>query len=393
MSRLQPGTRRRVAATAVAAALAATGLSACGSSSGDDDAKTTAATTTAVTTATTGAGGDAAAEIVAEARAPLSSFDGPATPPGPVPSGKELAVIYPLPAPLPQNASAGVVTAAEAVGWKTRLIDGKGTPKGYVDAIDQAISAGVDGIVLVAMPVELLQQQIKAAGAAGIPVVAALPGLAEPTPPERLGLFDYVRADYEQQGTTLGNWVVAEAPDGAEAIRLESAEFSDLTHESQQFAATLESAGPQYEIVEVVSSPVTDILGGPQGVQRLAAALRKHPDARYVFILSESWSQIFIQAKRLTGRDDVVGLGSDGDVSVPLVAKGEELVMIGPDSRTYGWYAVDALIRAFNDEPAVHYELRSQLVDTTNAGEVRGAGITAAYDYEAEWKRLWGDGE
>lgn len=380
-------TARRAATVAVALALAA-GAAACGGSGSDDDGGSAAATAAATTAGASGSSA-AAGSLVEQARAPLSAFDGPSIPPRAVPQGKELAVLYPLPAPLPTNASEGVVKAAEAVGWRARLIDGKGTPKGYVDAFDQAISARVDGIVLVAMPVELLRAQIEAADAAGIPVVAALPSLAQPDPPEQFGLYDYVRADYELQGRTLADWVIQDAPDGAKAIRLESAEFPDLTHESQQFADALEQAGDDYEVVEVVSSPVTDIFGGPQGVQRLAAALRKNPDARYVFILSESWSQIFLQAKRLTGRDDVVGLGSDGDVSVPLVARGEELVMIGPDSRTYGWYAVDAMIRALNGEPAVHYEIRSQLVDGSNAGAVEGTGITATYDYEAAWTQLW----
>lgn len=389
MRSIHPPAMRRVAAVAVACALAA-GAAACGSSEDDGGSATAApAGTTAGATTANGGGQAATGSLVEQARAPLSEFDGPSTPPRGVPEGKELAVLYPLPAPLPTNASEGVVKAAEAVGWSARLIDGKGTPKGYVDAFDQAISAKVDGIVLVAMPVELLRAQIEAADAAGIPVVAALPSLAQPDPPEQFGLFDYVRADYELQGRTLADWVVQDAPDGAKAIRLESAEFPDLTHESQQFADALEAAGDDYEIAEVVASPVTDIFGGPQGVQRLAAALRKNPEARYVFILSESWSQIFLQAKRLTGRDDVVGLGSDGDVSVPLVAEGEELVMIGPDSRTYGWYAVDAMIRALNGEPAVHYEIRSQLVDASNAGAVEGTGITATYDYEAAWRQLW----
>jgi ribose transport system substrate-binding protein len=301
-------------------------------------------------------------------------------------------VIYPLPAPLPNDASAGVVNAAKAIGWKTHLINGKGTPSGYVDAINQAISEHVDGIVLVAMPVDVLAKQIQAANKAGIPVVSALPGLPAPESPSKFGLFDYVRADYDAQGRTLADWVIQAAPHGAQVIRLESPEFSDLTHESKVFEQTLEAAGPTYKVVDVVSSPVTDILGGPQGVQRLAASLRRHPQAKFVFILSESWAQIFLQAQKLTGRTDVTGLGSDGDASVPLVAKGEKLVMMGPDSKTYGWYAIDGMIRAFNRKPAVQYKIQSQLVDPTNAKSVKGAGITATYDYAADWKRLWGLG-
>lgn len=375
----------RLAAAALAAALLAAGLSACGGSSTSSGSGSGSAATSAAVEAQ-------AKQVVDAARKPLTTFDGPTVPPGRPPAGKQLAVIYPVPAPLPQNASQSVVDAAKAVGWQAHLIDGKGTPKGYVDAMDQAISEKVDGIVLVAMPAELLQREIAAAHAAGIPVVAALPGTANPVAPETLGLFDDVRASYEDQGKALADWVIADAPHGAHVIRLESPEFGDLTKESRVFASTLAAAGPQYKVVDVVSSPVTDILGGPDGVQRIAAALRSNPDAKYVFTLSESWSQIFRQAKKLVGSTDVVGLGSDGDVSVPLVAQGEPLVMIGPDSKTYGWYAVDALIRAFNGKPAVHYRVRSHLVDATNAKQEGGTGITAHYDYRSAWERLWGVG-
>lgn len=385
MTQLQENSHARRGAFAIllaALTFALLGAAGCGSDDNSSDA-----------TASSGSSSEANAEAVAvveEAREPLDEFDGPTEPPKEVPEGKEIAVIKPLPAPLPDRASAGVVEAAEAVGWETREIDGQGTPEGYVNAMEQAISAGVDGIALVAMPVPLLAEQIKKADSEGIPVVAALASLPEGNEdPAEFGAFDFVNANYDEQGEALASWVIADAPDGAKAIRLTSPEFPDLSRESEVFGETLEGAG-DYEVVDVVDSPVTDIFGGPQGVQRLAAAMRSNPDVKYFFILSESWSQIFLQAKKVTGRDDVVGLGSDGDVSVPLVADGEELVMIGPDSLTYGWYTVDALIRAFNGEEPVGYALDSQLVDGTNAADVDGEGITATYDYASEWKKLWG---
>lgn len=382
---------RLVLMLVVVVALAAAG---CGS----DDSSGTASTAAAGSgTSGSNSGGDAVSKaraVVDAARKPITAFDGPSQSPGKPPSGKSLSVIYPVAAPLPQRASASVKNAAAAVGWTTRLVNAQGTPKGYVDAVEQAISSKVDGIVLVAMPVPLLQDQIKAASRAHIPVVAILPALPEPKPaPEKYGLFDYVTAAHNDEGVALGDWIIQDSPDGADVIRLTSPEFPDLTRESDALAKTLQDAGGKWKVVEKVQSPVTDILGGPQGVQRLQSAMRKQPNAKYMFVLSESWSQIFLQARKLLGRSDVAALGSDGDFSVPLVKKGEKIVMAGPDTMQYGWYAVDALIRAFNDKPAIGgYFPRFQIVDTTNAKDVNGPGITAEFDYQSAWKKLWGIG-
>lgn len=401
--------RSRLAVTALAVIVLA--LAACGGGTSDDSGSTSPPASTAApaeteapadtgsatpVTAEAETAADAiaaAAEAVEAARAPLAEFDGPTESPGQVPPDKSIAVIYPLPAPLPSRAAESVVEAAEAVGWTARLIDGQGNPEGYVNAIEQAISSQVDGIVLVAMPVQLLQEQIKQANDAGITVVAALPGTVPPdAPPEEYGLFDYVSPNHYDEGYLLGQWVVQDSPEGAKAIVLTSPEFPDLTEEAEAFEQALVDAGSGFEVVDRAESPVTDILGGPQGVQRIAALIRKNPDAKYLFMLSESWAGIFLQAKETTGATDIAGLGSDGDFTVPAIKEGEKLVMIGPDTLTYGWYAVDALIRAFNGEAPVHYyeNMDIQLVDPANAPEVDGEGITATYDFRDAWKTLWG---
>ena len=77
---------------------------------------------------------------------------------------------------------------------------------------------------------------------------------------------------------------------------------------------------------------------------------------------------------------------------MPLIKKGAKIVMNGGDSHSYGWYAVDALIRAFNHKPAVHYNVPHQLVDSVNAPSINTLGISSTFDYQAAWKKLWGIG-
>lgn len=368
-------------------------LTACGSDSSDSSSgeassgESTTAGTTALTT-------DQAAADVEAARAVVAKFDGPTESPKSIPPDKEIAVIYSVAVPLPLRAAESVETAAGEIGWKTTLIDGRGSPQGYVDAMEQAVNSGVDGIVLVAMPVPLLANEIKKARDQGIAVTAILPALpAEDSKPAEFGLTDYVSTNHNHDGYLMGQWVVQDAPEGAKAIALESPEFPDLQRESEEFQRALADAGPDYEVVDTLESPVTDSEGS-QGAERLAAELRANPDVKYAFVL---FTNTFLQAQKLSGRTDVIGLSADVDGWIPALQEGAGLVLVGTDANVFGWYAVDSLIREFNGEPAIGaegggYAVSSQLVDASNAASIKGDSIEVGYDYPEEWRRLWGLG-
>jgi ribose transport system substrate-binding protein len=376
-----------VAAAALAAAAAS--LSACGSSSSTTSAAATTGTQTSGSSATV----TAYKAAVAAARQPLSQFSGPTTSPGPIPKGKNIWVLIPVPAPNPNNMVAGLTAADKAVGWTTKSVVTQGTPQGFESAMGSAINSHASAIVLADESVPLGQTDIKKARAAGIPVVGISPSLPTATPPpEQWTLNNYVAYNTTSSGKQLGQWTVANSPGGLSAIVLNSPEFPDIQRASAAYRAGLAAAGPQYKVAEVVESPVTDIAGGQVGPERLAAAMRAHPEAKYMFLNSESWVPIFLQAEKTAGRTDITALGSDGDVSVPLIKQGQKIVMDGGDSHTYGWYAVDALIRAFNHMPPIPdgYNVPHQLVDSANAPSINTPGISVTYDYQAAWKKLWG---
>ena len=86
----------------------------------------------------------------------------------------------------------------------------------------------------------------------------------------------------------------------------------------------------------------------------------------------------------------MTGLGTDGDFFLPAIRKGANFVEIGPDTTEYGWFATDALIRAYNNKPQQKYHLSFQLIDRTNAKRTTGPAIANAYDFKAAWLKLWG---
>lgn len=323
---------------------------------------------------------------VAAARKPMTTFTGPKVSPGPVPKGKSIVSIYSVPAPLPQRSAGGVVDAAKHIGWKGKVVFGNGTPPGWLSAINTAVTGGANAIVFSAGPPLLLAPGIAKAKAAGAPFVAIFNGVKNPPP----GLVAQVGPPEYTEGYRLAEWIVADTGDkGADVIAYNSPQFSDLQVALSGFKQGMKDAGSKYKIVNETESPATDI-GTAAGAQRMAALFRKYPQAKYIFCLSESWAGTFSQAVQQTGRKDITGLGTDGDFFLPAIRKGAKFVEVGPDTNEYGWFAMDAVLRAMNHKPQVKYNVPFRLMDHTNANSTRGPAIANSYDYRSDWLKLWG---
>ena len=323
---------------------------------------------------------------VAAARKPMTTFTGPKTSPGPVPSGKSVVSIYSVPAPLPQRSAGGVVDAAKHIGWGGKVVFGNGNPPGWLAAINTAVTGGASAVVMSAGVPALIAPGIAKAKAAGAPFVDIFNGVKNPPP----GLDAQIGPPEFTEGYRLAEWIVAKTNGkGAQIIAYNSPQFSDLQVALRGFTQGIKDAGPTYKIVNVTESPATDI-GTSAGAQRMAALFEKYTQAKFIFCLSESWAGTFAQAVQQSGRKDITGLGTDGDFFLPSIRKGAKFVEIGPDTNEYGWFAIDAVIRAMNHKPTVKYDVPFRLMDSTNAGSTTGPAITNSYDYRSAWLKLWG---
>ena len=323
---------------------------------------------------------------VAAARKPMTKFTGPTTSPGTVPSGKSIVSIYSVPAPLPQRSAGGVVDAAKAIGWNGKVVFGNGNPPGWLAAINTAVTGGANAVVMSAGVPALIAPGIAKAKAAGAPFVDIFNGVKSPPP----GLVAQIGPPERTEGYRLAEWIVqATGGKGAQIIAYDSPQFSDLQVALAGFRQGISDAGSSYQIVNTTQSPASDI-GTAAGAQRMAALFRKYPQAKYIFCLSESWAGTFAQAVQATGRKDITGLGTDGDFFLPQIRKGAKFVEIGPDTTEYGWFAMDAILRAMNNKPQVKYNVPFRLMDKTNAKSLPGAAIANSYDFQSAWLKLWG---
>jgi ABC-type sugar transport system substrate-binding protein len=323
---------------------------------------------------------------VAAARRPMTKFTGPATSPGPVPKGKSVVSIYSVPAPLPQRSAAGVVSAAKAIGWSGKVVFGNGNPPGWLAAINTAVTGGANAVVMSAGVPALMAPGIAKAKGAGAPFVDIFNIDKKPPP----GLVAQVGPPERTEGYRLAEWIVQSTRGkGAQILAYNSPQFSDLQVALGGFRQGIKDAGSKYKIINTTLSPATDI-GTAAGAQRMAALFRKYPQAKFIFCLSESWAGTFAQAVQATGRKDITGLGTDGDFFLPQIRKGANFVEIGPDTSEYGWFAMDAVLRALNHKPQVTYHVPFRLMDKTNAKSTKGPAISNSYDFRSAWLKLWG---
>lgn len=205
--------RETVARIALALGLIAlaVGIAACGSSD--------SSTATAGSTATTGDGGGgvsaAVSETVKKAMAPQTEFTGP-TEPVAAESGKKIVAItcssqgYGC-----VQGAKGVEEAGKELGWSVTVVDGKGDPSVWNEAIRQAIVSKADGIVLLAVDPKLVADGLSRAKAAGIPVI-------ETFVPKFSGVQadGYVTTDHVEGGQILADWITQDSGGSGQVLML-----------------------------------------------------------------------------------------------------------------------------------------------------------------------------
>ena len=215
---------RRGSATGWHHAAAALTMAAAGCSSGGDSG--TAAETKAPSSGSSAsAGGDSspavdeAKKIVAEWSAANSEWQGPTSAPAPKP-GMRVALIT-----CDQNAEGcarparAQEVAAKLIGWKTTLFDGQGNPAKQLQAINAAIDAKFDAIVLDLVDTRVTQEGIQRAIKAGIPMVSVANLSNEPSS------IPDVSHDWVYAGELAAYYMIAQSEGKVNALVLLDNEF------------------------------------------------------------------------------------------------------------------------------------------------------------------------
>jgi ribose transport system substrate-binding protein len=358
---------------AIVAVLAAgLALAACGSSSEERGAATSSGGASATVT-----------DTVSSAMAPVATFTAPGAAVA-APAGKKIVAVtcssqgYGC-----VQGGLGVQEAGKALDWDVTVADGKGDPATWNSAIQQAVTAKADGIVLLAVDPALVAGALAKAKAAGIPVVSTfIPKLGA------TAVDGYASTDHAQGGKILADWIIKDSGGKAKVLMLREKAFPELVKRNTALTDELGAACSGCSVVDTVDFNIGTMASQLAGA--VTSALQRHPDVTYVVAPFDSSGIFAGQGIRSAGAAARVKMvGAEGDPNgIEGVQTGGQAVDLATVPPWGGWAAVDLLVRHMAGSPVETAVLPQRLFDKSNVPA--GKGWTGDIDYKAAYRELWG---
>lgn len=296
--------------------------------------------------------------------------------------------------------TAAAEEAAGLLGWTFKVADGNlNASGGFQTALRQAIAAKPDAVITSAMDCELIEQPLKEAKAAGIPVVAdtsndcKTPLFAGPT---KFSTEAPTSSEYLSSTGTAGAAYIINKLAGSAKIIAPVLQAPLGAAINDGFEAEIKKCGGCSVVDDFTYQAADTTAGGPFS-QALQAALVKHPEANVVYMPLDSQLQSSGGAKivKEAGRDILLVGGQATDSAVvDLTKKGDVSAMTSVTSTEWVSYAaMDTVVRVLANEPTVNEGVGVIVVDAKHGIGADGTVTTAAYDIKASYSKLWKVGQ
>ena len=334
----------------------------------------------------------AAAAAVAKYAGPQTTWEGPTAAPAPA---KGMTIVY-LSGDEQNDISREyglyMKQAAEHLGWKLSVIDGKGSPANWVAGFNQAIALKPNGIAIFA-DAKSLQGPIRDADKQGITVIglhaASLPG-----PQADLHLFVNIQVDPREIGKAEADWAIADSKGTARVIV--------ITHNEYQIAAT-KSGATRDEVQACSGCKVLDYANFPasEAAQRMpqltTSWVQRFGLPLYITSVGDNDLDFAVPSLRSSGvsPDKAKLIGADGNRSAyERIRKGGQYqtVTVSEPIELQAYQAVDEFNRAFNKAPPSGFVQPPYLVTPQNVSQAGGDKdiFVPENDYKAHYLKIWG---
>ena len=245
--------------------------------------------------------------------------------------------------------------AATLLGWKSTVVDGKGSPAGWNAGIDQLVQQHVKGIFLAAIPDDAVPQALDVAHSAHIPTIA-IGAATRLSPPVAHPSLVSIDLSYRQLGEAEADYIIAKS-DGKASVALITDQLNPGISKLIGYAvSTLKAcSGCSIKSVVQVGNPTNWVTTGATQTQAL---LSQYPKGKLDYIVPpiDIMTPGVAEALKAAGRSEikVVTAGCDPTSTVGLgeIRSGGPEVFCSTSSNPWLAYAaVDQMGRYFAHLP------------------------------------------
>jgi ribose transport system substrate-binding protein len=291
------------------------------------------------------------------------------------------------------GAEAGLEEAAKAIGWSVKVLDGQGTQQGMAQAMQQAVTLKADGIVVGGFDPATTSDAIKAANAAGIPVIG---WHAEATagPQPSVGLFSNVTTLRADVSRISADWAISDSRGKGGVVVFSDFSIPFAKGKSDEITAELKTCS-SLKILKYDNIPIGNS----------TSTLMQSETAALIAKFGNKWTQsisingsLYVTpiatAMRAAGKKGSdfphnVGAGDGSTDEYSRIAAGQFQSVTVPEPLTQeGWQIADEFNRAFNKVAATGYVPATHLVTKANIGNA--TSWDPQNGYRSIYKKIWG---
>ncbi|MGH7056626.1 MAG: substrate-binding domain-containing protein [Acetobacteraceae bacterium] len=284
----------------------------------------------------------------------------------------------------------GVKDAAKALGWKVVTFNGRGTPSGWLAAMDQALALKPAAIIT-PFDAHALQKPIKEAIARGIPVIG-IHAAAYPGPNPQLGLYMNITSNPADIGRSEAAYVIAATNGSAHDIHMVDDTYAIARFKAKATIEPIKNCSG-CKLLEEVSVPIATMATRMSSV--VSGLLARHGNSWWMTTCCDGYYPYVAAALRASGEspEKVHLVGSDGPpTSYEMIRKGGYEVATVPEPSTlFGYEAVDAAIRAFAGKPPAHFVQPTYIVTKADINAEGGSKnqFIPSNNFACHYKNIW----
>lgn len=284
--------------------------------------------------------------------------------------------------------SKGFVAGAEAAGLRSQVFDAKGQPTLFNEGVAQAVAAKADAIVTYAIAPALIQQSLKLAQEARIPVIQVMTGV-----PAAEGMYISINPDVETLGKLQAHAALLQTQCKLNGAVVYSSNFPILSAMKNASFAEVKALCPSCEMTELnVQLPTISTQLAPL----TSSTMARLPKLNAFIATFDQLAVFMVPAIEQAGRKDVPIIGANGNsANLEFIRQGrvQSQDPAYPPAHYLGWQLVDQAARAVAGAKPTPFTVQVQMLDKANIGPAGTEEMTVfkgLANYEGVFKKAWG---